>query len=198
MFRSHRTCQRVANIDRIKDAFTQHWIEELLDRARDLKKRYPQRTSADIQMELMNWVTRTRIMSIIHFWLGRYLNLVITFLWTELKSISWQALMRSRYSSGILTRFFSSGQISLAWNHTSGPKIKEVYAKRLQATNTMGLSIHAIRSSYIMQYANSLIAANWRRCPVTFHVYDLVDSLHFCDESFGWIFQPCSGLQRSK
>lgn len=44
----------------IKDAFTQHWIEELLDRARDLKKRYPQRTAANIQVELMNWVDENK------------------------------------------------------------------------------------------------------------------------------------------
>ena len=44
----------------IKDTFTQHWIEELIDRARDLKKQYPQRTAADIQMELMNWVDENK------------------------------------------------------------------------------------------------------------------------------------------
>jgi hypothetical protein len=44
----------------IKDAFTQHWIDELLDRARDLKKQYPQRTTTDIQMELMNWVDENK------------------------------------------------------------------------------------------------------------------------------------------
>jgi hypothetical protein len=40
----------------IKDAHTQSWIDELIDRARTLRKRYPERTSADIQAELLTWV----------------------------------------------------------------------------------------------------------------------------------------------
>jgi hypothetical protein len=40
----------------IKDAYTQHWIDYLIDRARTLHKEHPGRTTADIQVELLTWV----------------------------------------------------------------------------------------------------------------------------------------------
>ncbi|KAJ7869486.1 hypothetical protein B0H14DRAFT_3579897 [Mycena olivaceomarginata] len=55
------------------------------------------------------------------------------------------------------------GIIKYIWHVTHSPwsaEAKQTYATRLQSTNTDGLSIHAIRSAYIMQYAGSLIGAN--------------------------------------
>jgi len=40
----------------IKDAYTQHWIDFLIRRACTLKKEHPERTVADIEKELLNWV----------------------------------------------------------------------------------------------------------------------------------------------
>ncbi len=40
----------------IKDAYTQHWIDDLIDRARKLRKDYPERTTSEIQKELLAWV----------------------------------------------------------------------------------------------------------------------------------------------
>ena len=40
----------------IKDAYTQYWIDYLVDRARTLRKEHPGRTTADIQSELLIWV----------------------------------------------------------------------------------------------------------------------------------------------
>jgi len=40
----------------IKDAYTQFWIDELIARARTLRNTRPERTTADIQTELLTWV----------------------------------------------------------------------------------------------------------------------------------------------
>ncbi|KIJ90420.1 hypothetical protein K443DRAFT_686767 [Laccaria amethystina LaAM-08-1] len=39
-----------------QNAYTQHWINFLIGRARTLKKEHPERTVADIEKELLNWV----------------------------------------------------------------------------------------------------------------------------------------------
>lgn len=41
----------------IKDAFTQHWIEDLIERSWKLHQAEPQRSAVDIQSELFDWVT---------------------------------------------------------------------------------------------------------------------------------------------
>jgi len=40
----------------VKDTYTQSWIERLIARARTLQQEGPQRTSSDIQTELLLWV----------------------------------------------------------------------------------------------------------------------------------------------
>ena len=40
----------------VKDAYTQYWIDHLIEQARTLHKEHPRRTTADIQSELLAWV----------------------------------------------------------------------------------------------------------------------------------------------
>jgi hypothetical protein len=40
----------------IKDSYTQFWIDDLIARARVLRKDHPEQTTADIQTELLSWV----------------------------------------------------------------------------------------------------------------------------------------------
>jgi len=76
------------------------------------------------------------------------------------------------------------GVVKYVWHssHTSwNPASKKIYSDRLQSTNVFSLSVPAIRSSYIIQYANSLIGRQLKTLVQvnSFHVYDLVNTLQF-------------------
>ena len=76
------------------------------------------------------------------------------------------------------------GIVKYLWHgsHTPWtPNQKQIYSARLQSTHRSGLSMHAIRANYIMQYANSLIGRQFKAIAQVnvFHVYDLVDSTQF-------------------
>ena len=40
----------------IKDAYTQYWIDDLIGRARTLRKDHPEKSTSEIQNELLVWV----------------------------------------------------------------------------------------------------------------------------------------------
>jgi hypothetical protein len=76
------------------------------------------------------------------------------------------------------------GIVKYIWHISHTPwtaEEKETYSVRLQGTETDGLSIHAIRANYIMQYAGSLIGRQLKTIAQTnvFHIYDLVSDHKF-------------------
>ncbi|KAJ7476271.1 hypothetical protein B0H11DRAFT_2426733 [Mycena galericulata] len=76
------------------------------------------------------------------------------------------------------------GLVKYIWHISHTPwseEQKRTYSLRLQSTTTDGLSIHAIRAKYIMQYAGSLIGRQFKTLIQTniFHVRGLVTEHQF-------------------
>lgn len=75
------------------------------------------------------------------------------------------------------------GIVKYVWHTSHTPwsaAQKTTFTIRLQSTETNGLSVHAIRAKYMMQYANSLVGRHFKTLAQVnvFHVYNLVDNLH--------------------
>ncbi|KAF9043189.1 hypothetical protein BJ165DRAFT_1545314 [Panaeolus papilionaceus] len=142
----------------VKDSFSQSVIEDLI-------AHFPQRPPESIQVELMKWVKDHQAQVSNPFLTLKGFNAAtdtpVEILHTILLGIvkyGWHGARR-------------------AWNTSQ----EQTYMQRLQATNTGGLSIHPIRSKYIMQYANSLNGRQLKTLAQVnaFHIYDLSDNLHF-------------------
>jgi hypothetical protein len=166
----------------VKDAYTQFWINQLIDRAREMKTKEPLRSTESIAEELRKWVSdnEDKIYNPFLSHPGR------TFLDFDLFGFhtSFKGFDPSKDTPVEILHTILLGVVKYLWHGThtawTGDQ-KRAYTQRLQATDATGLSIHAIRASYIMQYANSLIGRQLKTIAQTnaFHVYDLTDELQF-------------------
>ncbi|KAJ7580890.1 hypothetical protein C8J56DRAFT_896239 [Mycena floridula] len=149
----------------INDTFTQYWIEDILTQFKAMNKAGTNHTQEDITAELLKWVNdnHDKIFS-------PFLNL--------------KGLDPTKDTPVEILHTILLSIIKYIWHysHTQWTDSKkQTYVHHLQATNTTGLSIQAIRVPYIMQYANSLIGHQLKTLMQAnvFHVYDLVDRDHF-------------------
>ncbi|KAJ7866405.1 hypothetical protein B0H14DRAFT_2504339 [Mycena olivaceomarginata] len=150
----------------VKDTYTQFWIDGLITRFQQMKKEEPNRSIEEIQEELIQWTVDNRD------------KLYSPFL-----------TMKVGFDPAVDTPIeilhtILLGIIKYIWHVTHSPwsaEAKQTYATRLQSTNTDGLSIHAIRSAYIMQYAGSLIGRQFKTIAQTniFHLRGLVSDDQF-------------------
>lgn len=168
----HAACSGVAQTVRdmqtstgVKDAYTQYWIDDLIGRSRQLQRAKPDRALSDIRAELLKWVDDNKEKIYNPFLL--------------MKGFDVSADTPVEILHTILL-----GIVKYAWHISRTPwnnEKKMLYSQRLQSTDTLSLNVPAIRASYIMQYANSLVGRQLKTLVQVnaFHVYDLVDGLHF-------------------
>ncbi|KAJ7822982.1 hypothetical protein B0H14DRAFT_3146177 [Mycena olivaceomarginata] len=147
----------------VKDAYTQYWIEHLLEQYKQKKSegQHPK----DIESELVQWTldNEDKIYS-------GFLTL--------------QGFDPTKDTPVEILHTILLGVVKYIWHssHTSwSTSQKQLYSLRLQSTTTDGLSIHAIRANYIMQYANSLIGRQFKTIAQVnvFHVYGIVTEEQF-------------------
>ncbi|KAJ6550905.1 hypothetical protein B0H10DRAFT_2379451 [Mycena sp. CBHHK59/15] len=131
----------------VKDMYTQHWIDHLLSRFKEMKADEPDRSNNDIQTELIQWTVDNRD------------QIYSAFLTTD-------GFDPTKDTPVEILHTILLGVVKYIWHisHTPwSPEKKRLYSLRLQSTATDGLSIHAIRANYIMQYAatGELAALLW-------------------------------------
>ena len=130
----------------VKDAYTQYWIDYLIDQAQTLHKENPRRTATDIQTELLTWVEEHKN------------DIYNPFLKLDGEYFPFDLCCRSLiyYSTGFdaavdtpveILHTILLGIVKYLWHgsHTSWTASqKQTYSVRLQSTDISGLSIHPI------------------------------------------------------
>ncbi|TFY52145.1 hypothetical protein EVG20_g10686, partial [Dentipellis fragilis] len=149
----------------VKDAYTEPWIQQLIQRARELKSQNSGLSTEAIHNQLMDWVAENHV---------QVFN----------PNLRIKGFDANKDTPIELLHTILLGVIKYVWYNTWStwnPESKKTYALRLQATDINGLSIPPICANYIMQYANSLIGRQLKTVGQTtvFHVYDLVNPVLF-------------------
>jgi hypothetical protein len=165
----------------IKDVYTQYWIDDLISRFKELKKDDPNRPDNEIQQELIQWTV------------DNHQKIYSPFLTMKGISLQYMNDVGRSHSLGFdptkdtpveILHTILLGIIKYIWHVSHTPwstEKKQTYSRRLQSTETDGLSIHAIRANYIMQYTGSLIGCQFKTIAQTnvFHVRGLVTDIQF-------------------
>ncbi|KAJ6582733.1 hypothetical protein B0H10DRAFT_2341090 [Mycena sp. CBHHK59/15] len=135
----------------VKDVYTQFWIDDLISRFKQMKQADPNRSEQHIQAELVHWLP---------------------------------GFDPTKDTPVEILHTILLGIVKYIWHISHTPwtaEQKQRYSVRLQSTDTDGLSIHAIRANYIMQYAGSLIGCQLKTIVQTnvFHIHDIVSDHKF-------------------
>ncbi|KAJ7444944.1 hypothetical protein FB451DRAFT_1434147 [Mycena latifolia] len=148
-----------------KDKIAQHWIDILIQKARDMQTETPGRSHDEISTELLMWLsTQTDqpynpLLDLPHFDPSQdtLVEILHTILLGDAK-YTWYEL-----------------------HHNWTPAQQNIFTVRLQSTNLDGLRVPPIRAAYMMQYRNGLIGKHFKTLMQTmiFHVHDLVSPDQF-------------------
>ncbi|OBZ74735.1 hypothetical protein A0H81_05600, partial [Grifola frondosa] len=151
-----KDCQTATGM---KDAYTQFWIEDLISRAREMRRTQPSQSVQEIQQELMSWVKDNDAQIYNPFLTLQGLLIIIC------------CLDPTQDTPVEILHTILLGIVKYIWYGTHSTwslAQKQTFALRLQATNT--------EANYIMQYANSLIGRQLKTViqATIFHIHDLL------------------------
>ncbi|EMD34744.1 hypothetical protein CERSUDRAFT_28747, partial [Gelatoporia subvermispora B] len=149
----------------VKCSYAQHWVDNLIERARVARRENPERSITDVQRELQEWVLQNRS------------DIINPFLLVDGFDPTKDTPVELLHTILLGTTKYVWYMTHSQWKDTQ----KQTFAVRLQSTNTQGLSIPPIRAKYIMQYANSLIGQQLKTVSQVgvFHVYEQTDTMLF-------------------
>ncbi|KAJ7467958.1 hypothetical protein FB451DRAFT_1020806 [Mycena latifolia] len=143
-----------------KDKIAQHWIEILIQKAREMQTETPGRSHDDISTELLMWL-RTQT--------DQPFNPLLDLPYFDPSQDTLVEILHT-----ILL-----GDAKYTWyelHHNWTAAQQNVFTVRLQSTNIDGLRVPPIRAAYMMQYRNGLIGKHFKTLMQTmiFHIHDLV------------------------
>ncbi|KAJ7073776.1 hypothetical protein C8F01DRAFT_1271598 [Mycena amicta] len=149
----------------VKDKVAQYWIDILLEKARRMKAEHPSRNADDIATELRAWLAEQP---------GDKINPLLDF----------SGLDPNRDTPVEILHTILLGIIKYVWHllHTSwSSSQQDLFAVRLQSTDTDGLTIPPIRAAYMMQYRNGLIGKHFKALMQTmvFHMHEITSPEQF-------------------
>ncbi|KAJ7606159.1 hypothetical protein DFH06DRAFT_1107659 [Mycena polygramma] len=144
----------------VKDKVAQHWIDILLQKAREMKANNPGRTAEAIKEELKTWLEEQP---------GDKVNPLLEI----------AGLDPNRDTPVEILHTILLGIVKYVWYilHSGWSEAqRDLFVIRLQSTDIDGLTIPPIRAAYMMQYRNGLIGKHFKALMQTmvFHVHDLV------------------------
>ncbi|SJL18296.1 uncharacterized protein ARMOST_21882 [Armillaria ostoyae] len=165
MYGVEKTVSDMQTATGVKDKVAQHWIEQLLAKAKDLKQADPSRSIESVAEELQKWFDDQP---------GDKINPLLDI----------AGLDPSQDTPVEILHTILLGIIKYIWHmvHTSmSDTDRDLFAIRLQATNIDGLTVPPIRAAYMMQYRNNLIGKHFKTLMQTmaFHVHDIVTPAQF-------------------
>ncbi|KAF7370029.1 hypothetical protein MSAN_00632900 [Mycena sanguinolenta] len=144
----------------IKDKIAQHWIDILIQKAREAQAASPSRDVDEISTELLIWLR-------------------------EQTNEPYNPLLDLPFfdpSQDTLVEILHTillGDAKYTWyelHHKWTAMQQDIFTIRLQGTNLDGLRVPPIRAAYMMQYRNGLIGKHFKTLMQTmiFHIHDIV------------------------
>ena len=167
-----------------KDKITTFFVEKIIKDRKELKASSKQLSREDVTLKMQEWL-QENVENIVNPLMTMPSNILRVTAHNSLLIFSRNTDLDPHADTPVeLLHTILLGIEKYAWHmtHTSWkPEQKSTFATRLESSNIDSLTIPPIRSSYIINYANSLIGRQFKTIlqTATFHIHDMVPPLVF-------------------